>query len=75
MLYFSHYEVHLKAFNSLQNQQCALCINSLRAFKKAGIITVQPSNSNQTDLNNDERDAGVLDAETEQNVPVTDQVI
>ena len=34
----------------------------VRAFKKAGIINEQPSNSNETESDDDERDPGVLDA-------------
>lgn len=38
----------------------------VRAFTKAGIITEQLSNSNETDSDNDERDQGMLDAEIAQ---------
>lgn len=38
----------------------------VRAFTKAGIITEQPGNSNETDSDNDERDPGMLDAEIAQ---------
>lgn len=34
----------------------------VRAFTKAGIITELPGNSNDTDLDNEERDPGMLDA-------------
>lgn len=34
----------------------------IQVFIKAGIITEQPNNSNETDSDNDERDSGMLDA-------------
>ena len=34
----------------------------VRAFKKAGITNEQPSNSNETESEDDERDPGLLDA-------------
>lgn len=38
----------------------------VRAFMKAGIMTEQLINNKETDLDNDERDTGVLDAEIAQ---------
>lgn len=43
----------------------------VRAFTKAGIITEQLSNSNETDSDNDERDPGMLNAEMAQLFTVT----
>ena len=40
--------------------------NTIQAFRKAGIITEQPSNSNETDSDNDEMVSDMLDAEIAQ---------